>query len=1003
MIKLKKPILLGALTLYASLLLPGAARAIDVPWPMAGANPARTSWVSSSMPDNIATQWVKPITPYVSQKIQVIGAEDKVFVSTSAGLYAFNATNGDDVWQYPTALPLGHSPTYMLESGVGYLYVGGLDKKIHKVRVSDGRAVWTSASAEGGYVSSPIVVDNRVYATNRDGAIYAFNTSDGSQAWQKFQTGNQINQSPAYSDGVLYFASNDGYGYAIDAANGSLKWKSDADPSTSQLDKFPSQGFYSWWPVVYGEDVIFTRTGFYTTNGAESSWLFGSAPNTSMFAGRTSFETQSGYWPVGEKIVDVSSNPYGNSLPDYFETQESGDTRAAHGPYRRNAFFVNRQTGKERQFDLDRDGKVDAAPISWIGDGGTHYPPVVSGLNNVLYFNSVVRARGTSFNAESIVGWKVGTPYLSITMDRYRSSDEPLGFAGAGDKLYYNHCCDREIAAVNISRPNTDGADVREWSYIDGGGLSYFTWPLSVRGLPNSESNYYYKEAVKYFWDPQPNLNPPCCAAVFWNENDKVGPSIYNGRLYVIMGNALVALGAGGAGTNAQRLNSSVINNSLPTLNPPITTTQVKSKLEQEVSEMVQAGHLKPSYMHSGNITGQSFAKKIDQNMSEYWHNPADTQLVLLRALPYLSSTLQSQVKTYLQSELASFNPATIANMGFGVGTARDPWPYPPLDSSVGFRIPQTPQTGVVGFEHWGFPPSNVYALWKYAQAGLGSPTTLLSQWGGRLRVPVSANSALLTDTYLTNYPLVANAYIAGYKGYVELAKLAGQSQTQYGPYEAEMNRLMALRVANLTTFPNSQNSAASSYRSYYASMITYYNFAYMTPELATYLRTNGRSSDPNKDILSILQKYQFIAPYWMQAHNAETQGESVIQPYQQTHSLFQAMARIKQASQGELINYLDTPIVPVGDLYYIDNLVAILEAPGSVTSTPTPSSSPVASPTVIRGDADGDGRVTESDYDIWDRNFDRSTSNREADGDFNADGRVNGLDYVIWLTNFNL
>ncbi|HJY62595.1 MAG TPA: hypothetical protein VJ455_00440, partial [Ignavibacteria bacterium] len=59
-------------------------------WPMAGANPQRTSWTPENLPGNIATVWVKPIEAYISQHVQVIGAEGKVFVSTAKGLYAFD-------------------------------------------------------------------------------------------------------------------------------------------------------------------------------------------------------------------------------------------------------------------------------------------------------------------------------------------------------------------------------------------------------------------------------------------------------------------------------------------------------------------------------------------------------------------------------------------------------------------------------------------------------------------------------------------------------------------------------------------------------------------------------------------------------------------------------------------------------------------------------------------------------------------------------------------------
>src|SRR3990172_8911622 len=103
-------------------------------WPMAGANPQRTSWSPETLPGNIRTVWVKPIVPYISQHVQVVGAAGKVYVSTAEGLYAFEADTGAVAWVYPTELPLGHSPTYDL----GYLYVGGMDRKLHKVSASDG-------------------------------------------------------------------------------------------------------------------------------------------------------------------------------------------------------------------------------------------------------------------------------------------------------------------------------------------------------------------------------------------------------------------------------------------------------------------------------------------------------------------------------------------------------------------------------------------------------------------------------------------------------------------------------------------------------------------------------------------------------------------------------------------------------------------------------------------------------------------------------------------------
>jgi hypothetical protein len=913
-------------------------------WTMAGANPQRTSWTAETLPGNIRTVWVKPIAPYVSQHVQVVGAAGKVYVSTAAGLYAFNASSGADVWQYPTELPLGHSPTY----DGGYLYVGGMDRKLHKISASNGQGVWTF-TAEGGFSTNPVVANGKVYAGNRDGAFYAVNTSDGSLAW-KFQTGNQILQSAAYkleddgiattSMGTLFFASNDGYAYALDAETGAQVWQSDSDPTTAQKDKFPSMGFYSWWPVVYGDYVIFTRTGFYATNGAEAFWLFcppGSTLTTctsipdGVTPGVLGNETQSGYWPVGETILNVRSNPYGRTIPDYFETY----------PYRRNAFFVNRTTGMEQRFDIDNDGNPDYAPISWVGDAGTHDPPIVVGnatytdSDDVLYFHTLNRSRSLSFSNANISGWKVGTPFLSLPTSYVRSSDEPTGISASGNNIYYNHCCDRGVGAIDVSRPNStfpSPDSTREWRYITSGGLPFFSWNTGTYGLPVFPNSYYFREAAKFFWDPkilpnEPTL--PCCAAVFWNENDKVGPATYQGKLYVILGNALVAIGQGGSGTNAPVLPSA------PFVSPPdnpseVTDAQLRSYLEQEVSEIVASGHLKPSYSTSIGVQSRMF----EDFLTHYWHNPADLHLVLLRALPHLSTNLQNQVKAYLQSEFALFSPAIYSHIGFTSGIQRDPYPYPPAETDFRlFTIPDLgPQTGS-NFEGWSLQPNNVYALWKYSQAGLGDAQTLLNQLGTRFKTPITANrnssdASVLTDAYLKAFPNIHNAYIAGYIGYIELAKLAGQTQAQYAAYEAELERLKVLRLQNLMTFPNPQEPWMCENECYFESLITYYNFAYMTPELADYLATNARSLDPNKDILSILQKYQDIAPYWMVAHNGETQGELAIMPYQQTHSLFQAFAMVKNDPREELVKYLDTPIVPVGDLYYIDNLVSVLESP---------------------------------------------------------------------------
>jgi hypothetical protein len=54
-----------------------------------------------------------------------------------------------------------------------------------------------------------------------------------------------------------------------------------------------------------------------------------------------------------------------------------------------------------------------------------------------------------------------------------------------------------------------------------------------------------------------------------------------------------------------------------------------------------------------------------------------------------------------------------------------------------------------------------------------------------------------------------------------------------------------------------------------------------------------------------------------------------------------------------------------------------------------------------LPGDANGDGKVDETDYAIWRTNYNQTKTGGASIGDFNTNGKVEGLDYLIWLTNF--
>jgi len=63
-------------------------------WYMSGANPQRTSWVSTELTGSLKVEWYLPIEPYIPPYVQVIAANDTLYLSTARGLYSFDSITG---------------------------------------------------------------------------------------------------------------------------------------------------------------------------------------------------------------------------------------------------------------------------------------------------------------------------------------------------------------------------------------------------------------------------------------------------------------------------------------------------------------------------------------------------------------------------------------------------------------------------------------------------------------------------------------------------------------------------------------------------------------------------------------------------------------------------------------------------------------------------------------------------------------------------------------------
>ncbi|HEX9117423.1 MAG TPA: hypothetical protein VGA61_15245, partial [Anaerolineae bacterium] len=397
------------------------------------------------------------------------------------------------------------------------------------------------------------------------------------------------------------------------------------------------------------------------------------------------------------------------------------------------------------------------------------------------------------------------------------------------------------------------------------------------------------------------------------------------GKVYIHLSNAIIAFGNTSAPPQALPVARTV---AVSDTSSVWGTAILQDKLAAEVQKMIQAGHLRPGYRSSG-LFDPDGQKMLGDNLVDYFHEPGATLYTLLRAMPHLPATLQSQVRTYLQSEFAAYPPYQYSHIGWKVGAPREPYILPPEVESDRTNFPAT-EWSSYDFPGWGqhfggtnIPPDAFYALWKYA-AAFGNAKSIFDASQGRLsRVP--------TDAALTAAPHVHNAFIAGYWGYLELQKLAGYAEDS--SIRATLNHLLSLRASNFVTdVPDTTGSE------YVHSIRVSENFMYLVPELADYLRTNALSK-----VQAAVDVYEQVEPYWFAAKFEDTHHEGVSQPLYDVAALFQAKAMILHEPENVLERYLDVPAFAVGDLFYIQNLVSAIEAapgaPATSTAVPVPAS----------------------------------------------------------------
>ncbi|MSQ25355.1 MAG: hypothetical protein EXR49_03635 [Dehalococcoidia bacterium] len=123
---------------------------------------------------------------------------------------------------------------------------------VYALNAKDGAEIWDFPTA-GQIFGSPAVQGDRVYVADDKGIVYAFETPTGERVWERQVSHQKFWSTPTVADGVVYIGGMDKRLYALDSATGSPVW-----PAPFQAD-----GAIASKPLVAGDMIYvgaFDRT-----------------------------------------------------------------------------------------------------------------------------------------------------------------------------------------------------------------------------------------------------------------------------------------------------------------------------------------------------------------------------------------------------------------------------------------------------------------------------------------------------------------------------------------------------------------------------------------------------------------------------------------------------------------------------------------------------------------------------------------------------------------------
>ncbi len=850
-------------------------------WPQLQHDPQRTGYTPEEVRPPYVYLWKWNEVPFAG-RTQPVVAGGRLFIGGLDGkMYARDAQTGAPLWSFATAGPIRHSAAVY----EGRVFFGSHDGKVYAIDATLGDMSWEFQTG-AGIATAPAVANDTVYIGSTGGVFYALNTNTGNLRWSH-DVGTPILTSAALSvDGdTVYFGAEDITAYALNASNGTLRWST----------RLQGQSLADRWPVVVGNSVIYRSQSLHYFHD-----LLHDGDDVMDEAGAVNPDWAADWALVRPRIVNfLTENPdcqtffvlnadtgslrgpapvlytYGNGDPPGVPTVRGEEIytlyRARHG-IQQDSGSVHVTTrydaalGRMNLTTLNIANLTIAPGEQWFLQyrATSDEPAVLSMGGSMLFVDTWTRLGGIDVDTGELFEVANVADYWPECNANCVGKSGPMPFFSS-----YPFFGPR-VSEGRVHRPAVIANGVIYWRVIEGG--------LAAIGHLSSTQSQAYVWPSSVPVDSEPGQLPDQVVASASLES-------------------------------VQSLADYVWEEPMrPVANPG---PALVARLEEQVQAIVNAGHLAPFYLERGFTTPQGIPGdsshpedglvKFGPAGNVYWFDPGELIYTLSLAYPYLSTGLQYQVRSYLQSEMNLYPPL-------------EQLPWPPNWLTAGTR--RESYAMAVGVNVWPPPTpplSTLYALWAYADV-TGDWAYLQNHW--------YEIDALFDDK---KDEVDSYAAIGGAIGYARIAAHLGRATAaQEGENVAVAGMTAGQSFSAFLYTANTRYPDPAGETTGWRAPV----FFGLVPEVGHYLRdTNGNAVAAYLDALTDYYGGQYLW-YLTRLGVQNESGESSFHGPELAWSVFLAEAYTQSVDRPQLEDYLDRPW-GLGDLYYLQKLVIAIEGGG--------------------------------------------------------------------------